>query len=204
MARKSASPAPAQVDTSSAASATTPPEAAPRTPAGERALEVARAKTLGLKTVSKGVQADNPSTVVTETPNDLEDRLHALAHTLHAPPLLPHVLSDLREVTPTLGVDFSKSHKEFYNYNVAGMTQLGTIVSQRHHERRTRVWVGGMNAVAQLADRTSTLAMQFSNKRAVLIWCGGQKPLGTGRRKNDGARSRQGRILGEQMVLFPR
>ena len=127
----------------------------------------------------------------------------SLARTLSTPPLLSQNLSDLREVPPTLGIDFHRSHKEFYNYGVTAMTQLGTLASQKHHERRTRVWVGGMNAVSQLADRTSPLAMQFSNKRAVLIWCGGRTPFGTGRRKNDGARSRQGRILGEQMVLFP-
>ena len=112
------------------------------------------------------MQAATP-TIVIDAEND--NRLQVLARTLQAPPLLPHVLSDLREVTPTLGVDFHKSHKEFYNNNVAEMTQLGTLASQMPHERRTREWVGGMNAVSQLSDRSSPLACQFSGKRALLI-----------------------------------
>ena len=114
--------------------------------------------------------------------DDIEGRLRALAHTLHEPPLLlPHLLSELREVTPTLGVYFAKAHKEVYNDKVANMTQLGTLVSHMPHERRTRVWVGGMAAVSQLSDRSSPLAAQFFGKRVLLIWCGGQKPVGPSR-----------------------
>ena len=146
-----------------------------------------RAKTSGIfKEVSKGsgtaVQAATPTVVIDGTATDLEDKLLDVP-TLIGKPFAPDVLADLREVTPTLGVHFRRSHKEFYNTNVAEMTQLGTLASRRPHGRRTRVWVGGMNAVSQLSDRTSALANQFSGKRALLIWCGGRKPLNTSDRK---------------------
>ena len=61
------------------------------------------------------------------------------------------------------------------------MTQLGTLVSQLPHERRARVWVGGVATVSQLSDRSSPLAAQFFGNRVFLIWCGGQKPVGLSR-----------------------
>jgi hypothetical protein len=111
---------------------------------GERVLERARSKTSGLKAVSKGscatLQAATSTSVIDVSSDDIEGRLRLLAHTLHEPPLRPHLLCELREVVPTLGVYFSKVHKEAYNNKVANMTQLGTLVSQLPHERRTRVW----------------------------------------------------------------